>query len=366
MARPPRWQATLDASIEEACLAVRLYNDSAEARAFEGFVIHMHLAWLYLLHAEFVRDDVDFRYWDPKYKNRLLRIDGEPKRWELERSMKERWPADSDPVRANLALFIKLRNRLEHRHAHADEALMLNLAGHAHALLVNYESELTDQFGEHRSLALRLRLPIFVGTFTAQGEQALRSFRRTLPADLRGFVTDYESGLDDSVVNDSRYEFRLRAMVELAPKDPDAVAIQFTRYEDMTEEEREFAEQMGRRGQVIVRDQKRPVSGLGRLMPKTAAAEVQAGIPFVFNLNHFAAAWKRKKVRPPYGDPNPDRTNSDFCEYDEPTKTYRYTKAYVSHLIKKCGTEKGFEDITGMAPRPKPSDDHESGAITPI
>ncbi|MDQ0648638.1 hypothetical protein QFZ53_002834 [Microbacterium natoriense] len=364
MARPPRWQATLDASIEEACLAVRLYNDSAEARAFEGFVIHMHLAWLYLLHAEFVRDNVDYRYWDPQFKNRLLRIDGEPKRWELERSMKERWPADSDPVRANLALFIKLRNRLEHRHAHADAALMLNLSGHAHALLVNYDSELTEQFGEQRSLALRLRLPIFVGTFTPQGEHALRRFRRTLPADLRGFVTDYESGLDEAIINDSRYEFRLRAMVELAPKDPDAVAMQFTRYEDMTEGEREFAEEMGKRGQVIVREQRRPVSGLGRLMPTAVATEVQLGIPFVFNLNHFAAAWKRKNVRPPYGDPNPDRTNSDFCEYDEPTNTYRYTKAYVSHLIKKCGTEKGFEEVTGMTPRLKPSDTNGAGAAT--
>lgn len=361
MARHPRWQATLDASVEEACLAVRLYNDSAEARAFEGFVIHMHLAWLYLLHAEFVRDDVDYRYWDPQYKNRLLRIDGEPKRWELERSMKARWPTGSDPVRANLALFIKLRNRLEHRHAHADDALMLNLAGHAHAMLVNFESELTSQFGEQRSLALRLRLPIFVGTFTAQGEQALRNFRRTLPSDLRGFVTDYESGLEDSVVNDSRYEFRLRAMVELAPKDPDAVAMQFTRYEDMTEDERAFAEEMGKRGQVIVREQKRPVSGVGRLMPRAAAAGIEAGIPFIFNVSHFTAAWKRKKIRPPYDDAHPERTNSDFCEYDEPTKTYRYTKAYVSHLINKCSTEAGFEDITGMSPRLKPFD-HEAQA----
>lgn len=353
MARPPRWQATLDASVEEACLAVRLYNDSAEARAFEGFVVHMHLAWLYLLHAEFVRDDVDFRYWDPKFKKRLLKVDGEPKRWELERSMKERWPTETDPVRANLALFIRLRNRLEHRHAHADEALMLNLAGHAHALLVNYESELTGQFGGNQSLALRLRLPIFIGTFTPQGEQTLRRFRKTLPADLRSFVTDYESGLDEAVTNDPRYEFRVRAMVELAPKDPDAVALQFTHYSAMTEEERAVVEELGRRGQVIVRDRKQPVSGLGRLMPKPAAAEVEAAIPFVFNQSHFTAAWKRKKVRPPNGDPNPDRTNPDFCEYDEPTKSYRYTKAYVNHLIKKCGTTKGFEEITGMAARTK-------------
>jgi hypothetical protein len=79
MARPPRWQSTLDASVEEACLAVRLYNDPAEPRSFEGFVVHMHLAWLYLLHAEFIRDHVDHRYWDPNRKKRLLKIDGEPK-----------------------------------------------------------------------------------------------------------------------------------------------------------------------------------------------------------------------------------------------------------------------------------------------
>lgn len=304
MARPPRWQTTLDASVEEACLAVRLYNDPVESRSFEGFVVHMHLAWLYLLHAEFIRDRIDYRYWDTRYKKRLLRVDGEPKRWELERCLRERWPDDTDVVRANLSLFIRLRNRLEHRHAHADVALMVTLSGHAHALLLNYEQELTSQFGDDQSLALRLRIPLFVGTFSPQGEQALRRLRKTLPQDLRGFLTDYESGLDESVAADPRFEFRLRATVELAPKDPDAVAIQFTRYDDMTEDERAAVEEMGRKGQVIVRDHKQPVSGLGRLMPKPAAAEVEAGIPFVFNLNHFAAAWRRGKVRPPPGDPH--------------------------------------------------------------
>lgn len=112
MARPSQWQATLDASVEEACLAVRLYNDPAEIRSFASIVVHMHLAWLYLLHAEFIRDGIDCRYWDPRYKRRLLRVEGEPKRWEL-----ERWPEDTAAVRANLSLFICLRNRLEHSHA---------------------------------------------------------------------------------------------------------------------------------------------------------------------------------------------------------------------------------------------------------
>lgn len=131
-------------------------------------------------------------------------------------------------------------------------------------------------------------------------------------------MTEYESGLDDSTVNDSRYEFRLRALVGLAPKDPDAVAMQFTRYEDMTTEEREAVEKLGRRGQVITRDRKQPVSGLRRLMPKPAAAQVDVGILFTLNQNHFTAAWRRKGIRPPKGDPNPHHTNTVFCEYDEP------------------------------------------------
>lgn len=254
----------------------------------------------------------------------------------------------------NIGLFIRLRNRLEHRHAHADAALMVTLAGHAHAPLLNYEQELTSQFGNDQSLALRLRIPLFVGTFSSQGEQALRTLRKSLPSDLRGFLTEFESGLADSITGDPRYEFRLRAAVELAPKDPDAVAIQFTQYADMTDAEKRAVEDMGRKGQVIVRDRKQPVSGLGRVMPKRAAAEVQAEIPYLFNLNHFAATWKRGKVRPLNGDSNPHRTNPDFCEYDEPTRSYRYTRAYVQHLIKKCSSIDGFTAITGMAPRPKP------------
>lgn len=77
---------------------------------------------------------------------------------------------------------------------------MVTLSGHAYALLLNYEQELTDQFGDDQSLALRLRIPLFVGTFSPQDEQALRRLRKTLPSDLRGFLTDYESGLGEQVV----------------------------------------------------------------------------------------------------------------------------------------------------------------------
>jgi hypothetical protein len=319
----------------------------------------MHLAWLYLLHAEFIRDGIDYRYWDPRRKNRLVKVDGEPKRWELERSVVERWPNNNDPVRANVELFVRLRNRLEHRHAVHDDALMLNLGGHSHALLVNYNDEMTNQFGDDYSLAIRLRIPLFIGTFSPEGEYTLRHLRKELPSDLQGFLTDYESGLSPDTVNDPRFEFRLRASIELSPKDPDAVAIQFTRYDDMTDEERYAVEEMGRKGQVIIRNRNQPVSGLGRLMPGAAKNEVAQRIPFNFNQSHFTAAWKRNDVRPNVGSTNPSSTNPDYCEYDEPTKSYRYTRAYVNYLVKKCSTAEGFLEITGMTPRAKRAKDIE-------
>jgi hypothetical protein len=107
----------VQASRDEAKLAVRLYNDPAETRSFEGFVVHMHLAWLYLLHGEFTRDGVDYRYRRRDNPRLLEKIDGEPRRWELAKCVLTRWELD-DPVRRNIEFFIGLRNKIEHRYTY--------------------------------------------------------------------------------------------------------------------------------------------------------------------------------------------------------------------------------------------------------
>ncbi|MGY6653687.1 DUF3644 domain-containing protein [Amycolatopsis sp. TRM77291] len=102
----------VDASRDEAQFAVRLSNAPSEVRSFEGFVVHMHLAWLYLLHAELTRDSIDFRYWRARGRTRRLeRIEGEPKRWDLATCVQHRWPDKSAPVRANLEFLVALPTR---------------------------------------------------------------------------------------------------------------------------------------------------------------------------------------------------------------------------------------------------------------
>ena len=43
--------------------------------------MHMHIAWLYLLHAGFEKAGTDYRYRLPN--GRYDKVDGEPKTWDL-------------------------------------------------------------------------------------------------------------------------------------------------------------------------------------------------------------------------------------------------------------------------------------------
>lgn len=343
----------VDASQAEACLAARLYNDPSEERAFEGFVVHMHLAWLYLLHAEFARDGVDIRYRRRDNPARFEKVGGEPRKWELGRCVAERWSV-GEPVRLNLEFFIALRNKIEHRYTStSDLALSTALAGHAQALLLNYEEEIVAHFGEVASLATRLRFPVFIGSFTDQGERTLQRLRKKLPEPLRQFIAEYQAALPEALANDHRYEFRLRVFNELAPRDPDAIALQFTRYDDMTEEQKVAAEQLGRRGMVVVREQKRGVVNHELLKPRQVVNEVAAQIPFVFSMSTFVRAWKTLGVRPEAGSSHPERTDERYCLYDNLHQDYGYTSAYVKKLAKQLSSVEGWRALYADDPQDK-------------
>ena len=181
----------VEASRDEASLAVRLYNDATDIRSFEGFVVHMHLAWLYLLHSEFTRDNIDYRYWQRDNPRRLERIDGEPKQWELARSVRERRPDPRNPVRAKPRLLHRLAQQSRTPLRTRPRRPCGGVSGQAQAMLLNYEKELTDQFGIASSLATRLRFPVFIGSFTGDGEKALLQLRKRLSASLRKFLAEY-------------------------------------------------------------------------------------------------------------------------------------------------------------------------------
>src|SRR5262245_9545797 len=102
----------VDSSRLEALNAVEFYNRPASRRPLEAFLVHMHIAWLYLLHGEFLRAGINYHYRDPKRPTRYVKVDGERKSWDLEKCVRERWPLETDAVRKNLELTVRLRNRI--------------------------------------------------------------------------------------------------------------------------------------------------------------------------------------------------------------------------------------------------------------
>ena len=339
----------VDASKEEALLAVDLYNQPKQPRRLEAFFVHMHLAWLYLLHARFQRDKVDYRY--RKRNGQFERVDGEPKTWELAKCVAERW-GDNDAVRKNLELTLALRNKIEHRFS---EATGLATSGYTQALLLNYEEELTRTFGESHSLADRLRFPVFIGTFTPEGARQLVKAQKDVPKKASDFIASFTADLDPSIRDDQRFEFRVHLVPKTGPTTDADLSITFVREDDLTPSQRGSFEELGRQGAVVVREQNRPVSNLGLMRPTAAAAAIEDRIPFRFRpSSEFPQAWKKLNCRPIAGAKQPQRTDERYCVYDEPHGDYVYKQAFVDKVVRETGTEARFTTFIGRKPTSKP------------
>jgi hypothetical protein len=323
----------VQASKAEALLAVEFYNTTGERRSLEAFVVHMHLAWLYLLHAELLRDRVDFRYWEVRAdrRRRLVRVDGDAKTWELGRCARERWPKENDPVRRNLEFFIGLRNRIEHRH---QDAIGLAVAGHAQAMILNFENELISAFSANEGLADRLRFPVFVSSITPDGLAAVKRIRTRVPARTLRYINDFRDGLDAEVAEDARFEFRIHLVPQIGPKGDADMAVNFVQLEDLEPALREALERVGRTGVVAKQTKREPVQNMGLYKPHAVVDRVAAAVPG-FNMADHVAAWKRHRVRPESGARDPAATDPRYSVWDEPHGDYLYTDGWVRKLIRE-------------------------------
>lgn len=339
------------ASQQEALLAVDLYNRRGNDRLLEAFYVHMHIAWLYLLHAECARDGTDYRYRDAA--GHLVLIDGEAKTWELQRCVENRWPNENDPIRRNLELTVAIRNKIEHRW---QQALTFATSGYAQALVLNYESEMVDAFGPKCSLADDLRFPLFLTTFTQEGVERMIAAQRALPQRLRRLVVNFDADLDEAVRYDQRYEFRVHLLPRTGPKSEADVSMSFVREDALSQEDRAALQELGKTGTVVVRERTRTIVNAGLLRPAEVARSVDARLPYRFGLySHFPPMWKALEARPPRGSEHPERTREEYCIYDGSHGDYLYTEAFVDKVVSMLDTEAKWLSIFPNGPELKDS-----------
>lgn len=348
----PKWWRILTESRRQACIAVDFYNRSGDLRSYQDFVMHMHRAWLHLLHAEFERGKVDYTYRNARGHAQKTK-DGDKRFWDLEKCVRERFP-DMGPERANVEFFIGLRNKIEH---HYQDALLVATAGMAHAYVINYESELVTQFGVEHSLAQNLRFPIFVQSLTPEGIEEQRRLRKRLPVATRTYITKFEQNLDAAITGSERFDYRVMLTPLRGPKSEADLAVTIVKAEDLTEEKRAEMERAGKVGTMVVTEKQRDVLHKDALAPAQAAAAVEALIPFEFKVHHFVTLYKHHgSIRPKRGSDTPEATDPRYCLYDKPFKRYVYTAAYVKKCAEDVNTREKYRAIFDKEPVAKVTD----------
>ncbi len=343
----PLWRHMLDESKRQAVKAMDEYNSSHGTYA--DFIGQMVRAWLFLLHAEFRKGKIDYHHVDPATGKYVI-IDGEPKAWELGTCLKQRFVDPQDPVRKNIEFFIPLRNKIEHRF---QREIQMVTGGRAHALVINYEAELVAHFGQQYSLGDRLRFPIFLQSVPGTDVEEVRRLQKRVPKSMNSYLTEFESTLSPSLLEDVRYDYRVRLIPITGPKTDADLAVNFVDMAKLTDEEKAMLLDAGRQGNVITKIKQVDVSSKDKMLPGGVVARVNDRVLYKFTLDHHVRLWKHFKVRPLSTAGDRTVTDPRYCVWDEPHQGYIYTPAWVEKITKEVGTIEKATAFFGKAPATK-------------
>lgn len=328
--RKGKTRTILESSIDSALLAVEVYNKPRTTFRSEAFITLMVIAWTRLFHAHF-NSTIGDRYYYKRKNGRYELIDGERKSWELGTCVKK-YAALSSSVEKNLQFFIKLRNKIEHRHIDKREVDVL-IFGECQALLCNYETLLIELFGQrfalHEALVYSLQ---FSQLRTAKQNEASKSALSRDLSDLAGFVEKYRSSLSDDEYNSQEYSIKLIQIPKISNTDRSDAAIEFVRWDALSDEDKAAYEQIT----VIVKDKRVTLEGANvrRLKPTEVVAEINENFnAYNVTTNLHVVLYKLFKIRPKNGSDDPFETNAKYCLYDEPHGDYVYQPEWIDFVV---------------------------------
>lgn len=316
--------------MDAALLAVEVYNKPRTTFRSEAFITLMVIAWTRLLHAYF-NTTIGDRYYYKKKNGRYELVDGERKSWELSTCIKKYGKLPS-PIEKNLRFFIRLRNKIEHRHIDKREIDLL-IFGECQALLFNYENLLVDLFGLEYALNEALVYSLQFSHLRTSGQaKASKSALSKDVSDLASFVEKYRSALSDDEFNAQEYSIKLIQIPKITNTNRADAAIEFVRWDQLNEKDKAAYQQIT----AIVKDKKVTVEGANvrRLKPSEVVAQVNATFNgFNVTTPLHAVLYKLFRIRPENGAEDPFDTNTKYCLYDEPHGDYVYQPKWPVFIV---------------------------------
>lgn len=194
-------------SREAALAAVQIFNNPNITFRAESYIVLMIIAWTYLFHAYYRSHKIEYRYFTQQDKRRKFdkTKKGAFKNWELERCLNDRQsPIDKDTGN-NLRFLIGLRNEIEHQMTTRIDDL---LSARFQACCLNYNYYIKKLFKKVDGIDKHLSFSLQLSTISTEQKDML-SDHPEIPANIQGYIQDFDSGLNDIEYSSQRYAYRI-------------------------------------------------------------------------------------------------------------------------------------------------------------
>lgn len=323
----------LDKATESALLWVDLYNKPKTDFRSWAYIVLMCIAWNSLLHAIFEKNKIKYYYkkekvikkekikWKDyfyykKVKNTIYeKIDWENRAWELNKCIIEYFWKNS-PIYKNINLFIKLRNKIEHRFM---PEIDKEIVWECQALILNFEKELVKNFWIEFSLIDSIFIPL-----------QLSEWYKKIPVSndwkkVLDFIKTYRSAINSNLVNSQDYSFKVFIMPNIwRSRRTSDLAINFVKFDENNTEEMEKYEE----AIIAIKNKEKR-----RYKPQQILDKIKEKTWIVKTIYWHTLMWKKYNARPSEEN-RTDLCNIEFCEWNsELTNSYLYFDKWIDFLV---------------------------------
>ena len=203
--RSPRVKVGLIRKSREAALnAVQTFNNPLTTFKTGTFIVLMNIAWLYLLHAYYRGEGVEYRYFDKGPQRRKFRRtkSGTFIYWDLVQCLNHNACPLDRSTKQNLKFLIGLRNEIEH---HQSAGVDERFSGRYFACCLNYERYICDLFGKQHSLGEVIAFTLQFRDFTTPTPEESVA---PLPSNVARYLRDFDSALSEEDMKSQSFRRR--------------------------------------------------------------------------------------------------------------------------------------------------------------
>lgn len=194
-------------SKESMLAAVQIFNNPNIQFKSESFIVLTVIAWVYLLHAYYRSNKIDYRYFDQGEKRKSFHTTkyGAYKYWELERCLNDKKSPVDKIVASNLRFLIGLRHEIEHQMTTKIDDL---LSARFQACCLNYNFYLNKLFPKQGGIEKYLSFSLQFSSLSEKQIDQLVDYKE-LPKNISIYIQTYDEELPEAYFNSSRFSYRV-------------------------------------------------------------------------------------------------------------------------------------------------------------